>query len=340
MALWLARGNYRAALTVGEEALQWAQRGENSVLEGAILMNMGIAHGRLGAHEAAHDAFRQALQFARRQGAKEAEATVLLHWGELHEQAGDFAEALQCHQQALFLLRRIDKQSGIAMVLYHLGSLLLGVWVLDEARTHLEQALTILQRVSDPFYEAAVITKLSTLYFRLELYDKAESYQEQALHLAAGAGHQAILAEALLVAGRLWARRGQKRQATEAFQQALAFWQESGQRGWLQATQSEVAWLAFQHGDQLSALTLIEPILAEQERAARHFAIDPFLLAWRCHQILTAQQDSRAQAVIATAYQQLQQQAGTINDDDLRQNFLTQVAHHVAIVQAFHTQKR
>lgn len=340
MALWLARGNYRAALTVGEEALRWAQQTKSSSLEGSIWTNLGIAHGRLGDHAAAHYAFEQALPLAQRQAMKEAEATVLLHWGELHEQRGNFAEALHCQQQALFLLRRLDKPAGVALVLYQLGTLLLGVGVLDEARTHLEQALTILQRVSDRFYEETVITKVSTLYFRLGLDEKAEVYLEQALRLATSAGHQAIRAEALLYAGRLWAKRGQRRQAIDAFQRALAFWQENGQLAWACAAQIELAWLAFEQGDQRGALAAIEPILTTAPQRRCDFATEPHSIAWRCYLILNTAQDSRAQAVLAAAYQQLQQQAGTISDDEVRQNFLTQVAHHQAITQAFQTQKR
>lgn len=340
MALWLVRGNYRAALAVGGEALQWAQQGSNSALEGAILTNMAIAHSRLGAYEPAHERFRQALELAQRPGVKEAEATVLLHWGELYEQAGNFAQALDCLQQALFLLRRLDKQTGIAMVLYRLGALLLSVSILDEARSYLEQALAILHRVSDRFYEEAVLTKLCSLFFRLGLYEKAEFYQEQALRLSTDAGHQAILAEALLYAGRLWAVRSQKRQAVDAFERALAFWQTSGQRGWRCAAQIELAWLAFEQGDRTGALAATALVIAEQEQTPLDFATEPLLMLWRCYLILKANQDERAPRLLATAYQQLQRQATTISDDELRQNFLTQVAHHQAIIQQFQTQKR
>lgn len=340
MALWLARGNYRAAVAVGNEALQWAQQSESSALEGSILTNMGVAHGRLGAHTAAHDRFLQALQLAQRLGVKEAEATVLLHWGELYEQAGNFAKALDCLQQALFLLRRLDKQSGIAMVLYRLGSLLLSVNILDEARNYLEQALAILHRVNDRFYEEAVLTKLCSLFFRLGLYEKADFYQEQALRLTAGAGHQAILAEALFYAGRLWAVRGQKRQAVNAFERAMAFWQEGGQQSWLWAAQTELAWLAFEQGDRTKAVATLAPFIAVQAQTPLDFTTEPLLMLWRAYQILAANQDERAPQVLLTVYQQLQQQAMTISDDELRQNFLTQVAHHQAIIQTFQTQKR
>ena len=340
LALWLARGNYRAALTVGEEALRWARQGEESALEGSILADMGIAYSRLGLREQAHDAFRHAHQLAQRQGAKEAEATALLYWGDFYTQIGNFAQALESLQQALFLLRRIDKQAGIAMVLYHLGSLLLTIGNLGEARTHLEQALAMLHRVSERYYEEAVIIKVSALYLQLGLYEKAESYQEQALRLAAGAGYQALLAEALLNGGRLWAIRGQRRQAVDAFQRALAFWQENEQRGWACAAQCELAWLAFAEGDGAAALTAITPVVAELQRAPLDFAVDPLQIAWRCYTILATHQDGRAQPLLAVAYQQLQQQAQSIQDDDLRQNLLTQVAHYQAISAAFQTQKR
>ena len=339
-ALWLVRGNYRVALAIGDEALQWAKQSSNSTLESKILTIVGIAHGRLGAQEQAHTFFLQALQRARRQGAKEVEAFALLNLGELHQQTGNFAEALHSYQQALFLLRRLDKQQGIATVLYHLGALLMTIGAFDEARTQLEQALEILRRISDRYYEELILTKLSNLFCQTGLYEKAEAYQEQAQRLAASAGHDGILAEARLYAGRLWVQRGQEHLASSAFTQALSFWQENGQTGWARAAQIELAWLAYQRGDQWKALGCIEPLIAKDASAFVDFSADPLLMAWRCYEILRANQDERAMLVLHAAYQQLQKWAATIHDHQLRHLFLTEVAHHQAITQAVQTQKR
>lgn len=335
--LLLMRGNYKAALTTGQEALAWAQQTGFLALQGNILSNIGLAYEHSGNKAQARTALLQALQLTQQHGSKEAEALLLINLGELHQKTGNFAEALHCHQQALFLLRRIDKQQGIALVLHYLGSLLIAMGGFVEARTHLEQALAIFQQSGDRYYVELILTRLSNLFYQLALYEKAQAFSEQAVHLAAGTGHQSILAEALLYAGRIWAAQQQPAQAAAAYQQALTLWQESGQADWVMTTKAELAWLAYTEQDYAGALHLVEQVLGQQTTEILNFTSDPFQVAWLCYKVLLVNGDPRAPAVLADAHRQLLTQAATIHDEALRQSFLEKVAANRAILEASQT---
>lgn len=333
--LMLMRGNYKAALDAGKAALQWAQQIEFMALQGSILSNIGIAYEHSGDLVQAHTYLLQALQSTRQHGTKEAEALLLIQLGELHQKTGNFAEALHCHQQALFLLRRIDKQQGIGLVLHYLGALLITMGDFIQARLHLEQALEIFRQIGDRYYVELVLTRLSNLFYQLELYEKAHSYSEQAVALAGGAGHQSILAEALLYAGRIWAAQHQSAQATAAYQRALTIWQESGQADWAIATQAELAWLAYAGQDYAGARRLVDQILARPTDVILNSASEPFQVAWICYKVLVGNGDPRAHALLVDAHRQLLVQAATIHDEELRQSFLEKVTVNRAIIGAY-----
>lgn len=332
--LMLMRGNYKAALAAGQEALAWAQHTDLLGLQANILSNIGIAYEHSGDKAQAHAYLGQALQLTRQHGTKEAEALLLINLGELHQKKGNFAEALHYHQQALFLLRRIDKQQGTALVLHYLGSLLITMGAYIEARTHLEQALAIFQQSGDSYYVELIITKLSNLFYQLELYEKAQTYSKQAVHLAARTGHQSVLAEALLYAGRIWTAQRQPAQATAAYEQALHLWQESGQVDWTMTTLAELGWLAYTEQDYTGALHHIDQILKGHTTEVLQIASDPIQVAWICYKILMVNGDPRAPTLLAEAYHQIQAQATTINDAELRQSFLEKVAANRAIIDA------
>lgn len=332
--LMLMRGNYKAALAAGEAARQWAQQAGLMALQANILSNIGIAYEYSGDKEQARTALLQALQMTRQYGTKEAEALLLINLGELHQKTGNFAEALHCHQQALFLLRRIDKQHGIGLVLHYLGSLLITMGSYIQARTHLEQALGIFRQIGDRYYVELIITRLSNLFYQLELYEKAQAYSEQAVHLAAGVGHQGVLAEALLYAGRLWAAQQQPAQALDAYQQALSLWQENGQADWVMATVAEMAWLAYMAADYDRALFLVNQLVGQPANVILTLTSDPFQVAWICYQVLMVHGDARAPLLLREAQRHLLERAATIYDDELRQSFLEQVAVNRAIMDA------
>jgi hypothetical protein len=64
-------------------------------------------------------------------------------------------------------------------------------------------------------------------------------------------------------------------------------------------------------------------------------AEEPFWVFLSCFQILRAVKDQRAQAILETAYHQLQDRAAQLTDADLQRSFLENVPAHWEIVREY-----
>jgi tetratricopeptide (TPR) repeat protein len=64
-------------------------------------------------------------------------------------------------------------------------------------------------------------------------------------------------------------------------------------------------------------------------------AVSPFQVYLTCYRVLAANQDPRAQGLLDTAHELLQEQAAKITDEKLERSFLENVAAHRELVQAF-----
>jgi hypothetical protein len=59
---------------------------------------------------------------------------------------------------------------------------------------------------------------------------------------------------------------------------------------------------------------------------------DPFRIRLTCYQVLRANDDDRAEEVLRTAHQLLQERAARIEDERLRRSFLEKVPWHRELV--------
>jgi Asp-tRNA(Asn)/Glu-tRNA(Gln) amidotransferase C subunit len=84
-----------------------------------------------------------------------------------------------------------------------------------------------------------------------------------------------------------------------------------------------------------AALAHAEEILDYLEENTLDGAIEPLRVHVTCHRVLRAQEDPRADELLARAHALLQQRAATITDAALRQSFLQNVPAHQEILQAW-----
>lgn len=82
---------------------------------------------------------------------------------------------------------------------------------------------------------------------------------------------------------------------------------------------------------------MILPVLV----AAPYVGVDePFDTYWACYRVLTAAQDARATALLASANQRLAAYAGHIRDDARRQSFWEKVPVHRNLRTAYRQQNK
>jgi hypothetical protein len=96
-----------------------------------------------------------------------------------------------------------------------------------------------------------------------------------------------------------------------------------------------LARVSFAQNDLAQAQTYVEEILGFLEDDTLDGTDEPFRVYLTCYRVLRANQDPRAQVLLATAHNLLQGQAAQIEDEGMRRSFLENVLTHREIVREF-----
>jgi tetratricopeptide (TPR) repeat protein len=176
---------------------------------------------------------------------------------------------------------------------------------------------------------------LGLLFHYLGEHETALEYSQDALQMAQEIGDRAKegimwmkLGHALLGLGRL-------EKAAEAYQNSVALRRELGRPNLAMESLAGLARVALAQGDLAQAQAHAEEILRHLETGTLHGAIAPFEVYLTCYCVLKAGQDPRAQEVLATAHDRLQERAARITDEEMRHSFLENVVAHREIVRAW-----
>jgi histidinol phosphatase-like enzyme len=124
-------------------------------------------------------------------------------------------------------------------------------------------------------------------------------------------------------------------EAITAYQQAFTLRYELGQHNLAIESQAGLARVSLAQDDLTQAQTQVENILSYLEINTLDGTEDPFRVYLTCYQVLKANQDPRAPAILDSAHGLLQERAAKIADQELRRSFLENVAAHREIVQEF-----
>ena len=152
--------------------------------------------------------------------------------------------------------------------------------------------------------------------------------------MAQKAGNHFIVQRALLNLGHALAGQGDLVAAGHCYQQAIA---SSNEMYWFFRAADAHAGLAALDLAQNEGATAVPHAEAALALLAQHglaAASEPFAVYWICVRVLQAAGDPRAQTVLATAYQRLQETAQQLEEERLRRSFLENVAVNRNLVAA------
>ena len=124
-------------------------------------------------------------------------------------------------------------------------------------------------------------------------------------------------------------------EASKAYRESIALRRELGQTNLLMESVAGLARASLARDDLAEAQTLVEEILAHlRSGGTLEGVLSPFQVYLTCYHVLEANQDPRAQELLNTAHDLLQEQAAKITDEKMRQSFLENVAAHRELVLA------
>ena len=261
---------------------------------------------------------------------------VFLGYCDLYQ--GDYEGAKDYFNQALEITRKTGMRFGEAIV--H-GKLMEVFWCLGDYKSaesfRIKHADMMGMRESK-YAEARNLIIMSMLKLHMGDLITALEYSRKTLDLIQGYKNHELRLNALISHGHIFAASGEYEEAEKGFQEAVILGMKTNRprqtmealAGWAQASVAS--------GNLKLAFSQVEKILTflETERPSTGNPLDgtmePFRIYLTCYQVLKANKDPRADAILTEAYNLLQTRAANISDEHLRDCFLNNVAANREIV--------
>jgi tetratricopeptide (TPR) repeat protein len=218
--------NYRAAIESWEEALSRSRQMGNRVLEGTLLMNVGLAHLRLGQRRQALDYFGESRDFYEQIGEarRAAEAEVNLA-ALLVDHGGEQSEVLRHVSNAQSTFRKLGQVDFDLAAMEIAATSHRYAGQLVESLRQLNQALNMAKERQLRNRIESVSVNIAQSQFLLNEYEAARTLLEEVV--ASDAGRDDF--EAHIILGRVYVRLGNFEGARQYLGPALANTEAGGQ---------------------------------------------------------------------------------------------------------------
>jgi tetratricopeptide (TPR) repeat protein len=326
------QGDYGGAKACYEQAMHLCQEIGDRRGKSMALANLGNISLSQGDYAVARAYYEQATRLDREIGSRRGESMALGNLGIISSVQGDYAGARAYFGQVLRIFREIGDQEGEGRALAHLGKASHNQGDYAGARVHYEQALHIFREIGNRQAESWVLTELGLLFHQLGDDEVASEYSRQALHIAQELGIRSGQAHGLTNLGHAQTSLDHLAEAADAYREALVIRHEVGEHHLAMESLAGLARVSLAQGEIAQALAQVEDILNHLETKTLDGTAEPFRVYLTCYRVLRANQAPRAQAVLNTAYNLLQERAAKISDEELRRSFLENVAAHREIL--------
>ena len=323
--------NYDEARPQFERALALAEMIDLPQLKARSLRYLGIVAWQQGDSVACQAYNQQALALYREVGDLHGEGKTLGNLGVLFSNMGDLTQAVENYSRAHIIYQQIGDRYGESVILNNLGLVTARQGRIGLGISYVEQALAICREIGDRQGEASRLSSLSKLYHQLGDDAEALVHSQQSVALNQSLGNGRSLGFALTNLGNALYGLQRLDEAIDAYEQALTLRQELGELHLTMDCYAGLARASLALEKGADALPQVEIILDYLQANSINATADPFSIYWTCYQVLQAANDSRAFAILQTAYQKLENQASQL-DDDIRASFLENVVHHRLLV--------
>jgi class 3 adenylate cyclase/tetratricopeptide (TPR) repeat protein/ribosomal protein L40E len=340
--------------------------------EAAALGGIGVELVGTGDLRQAREYYERARDIYREIGDLPSEAGPVANMAWIYWAEDDYAGARACLEQALAITREVGQAARGAFALMNIGETVAaqGLYALGEA--HVRQALPILHKAGWRTTEGRAILALGLIHYHQGDYAQAWTFLEESWRLSHDRGWRWVASKGLaalglislaqgddeaardfaqralengpadyhlgtgdsaLVLGHALAGLGDRAGATAAYRQALDRYRRSGFLNSPMEGLAGLARVALAQGEKPQALEHVEAILDHLQSHTLDGTYQPFRIRLTCYQVLRANDDPRAEEVLRTACNLLQERAAMIEDDHLRRWFLEEVPWHRELVQ-------
>lgn len=189
------------------------------------LNDLGVAHRVFGNYAAATTSLEQALDLYRELDDRAGQASALNNIGILRYLAGDYPAATDSHTRALDLYRAVGDRLGQANALNDLGVVQRMTDEYAAAAGTLNQALDLFHELDDRLGQANALKDIGAVHFLVDEYPVATDYLVRALDLFAGLDNRLGQASALIFLADVYRLTGDYEAAMASQVRALDLYQ-------------------------------------------------------------------------------------------------------------------
>jgi len=340
------QGNYTRARSYYEQALHVHRDIGDRRGEGHALYNLGAVFFYLEDFAGARARYEHALRIRREIGDRWGEGHALNNLGNVSHSLGNYAQAEGYLEQCLRISHEIGDRRCEGHAANNLGKVFCSQGDYTRARDCFEQSLAIFRTIGDRWGESLGLVNLGMLFHHLEDHQAAWEHSQQALLIAQDINDRRVQGYALTNLGHTLVGLGRLAEAVPAYRQALALRRGLGQHNLALEPLAGLARVALAQGGLTQAL--VEEILGHLETRTPSTALrrdsgqgsghaldgtaEPFRVYLTCYRVLKANRDPRAQAILTTAYNLLQERVADIKDEASRRSFLENLVAHREIL--------
>ncbi|MBE7469693.1 MAG: tetratricopeptide repeat protein [Anaerolineales bacterium] len=328
-------GDAAGALKYYQESLVCFRRLGDRRGEGLALNNLAVVYRGQGQWAEAETHYEQSLQIFREIDYRWGQETVLNNLANLRYDLGHYSQAQALCQQGLHICAEIKDYWGECHLLNSLGNILREQGDFPTAQSYYQQALQLWRTIGARLYEGVTLAELALLDHLTGHNETAYDYAQQSEQIGQKVDSPDIRASALTHLGHAQAALGRLSEAAESYHQALTLRQETGQLHFAREILACLSRTSLAQGNLAQAQTYAAELLPQLETEHLYGMREPFRVYLTCYQVLQADQDPRAEDVLATAYRWLQERAAEIVDEQLRRFYLENIPAHREILQAF-----
>ncbi len=328
-------GEFDEAKTYAHEALELGQEIGDRLLVCMTLNVLGNIYYNQGNYEVAKRYYEDDLRKHREIGNLRGEAMSLGNLGMIAEIKGDFAEAMAHFKQVRAIFQDIGDRGSEARAWAHMGKTAVIQGAYDQGHVYYQKALDIYQEIDNQQGEGWVMQIMASLLNKMGDYEEAIGYSREAIKITQASGARSMEGGVWTVMACGLANQGKLEEAAEAYQMGLEIRRDLGEQSMVMESLSGLAQVAIKQSESLHAKDLVEEILLYILDTPIEGTDEPMEIYSTCYQVLRANQDSRADKVLATAHELLHERAAKISDEDMRRSYLENVVPHREIVREF-----
>ena len=290
-------------------------------LEAACLNRHGVILISMADFAGALTSFQAALPLLQVAPDQVLEARLLLNLGLINYWQRQLSAALAYNQRARDLTQHYGDQRGYGLAFVQLGFVWQTIGEFAEAQASYQQAQAIFHNANMAYFEGMVLTNLGYLWYEQGDYRAAGHCYEEALQIAQCVNSPILSYWVHTNLGYLLIALQQFDEAAIAYQHAITLLRAGDQRNKsMDAYAGRVALLLAQNRND-QALVQVEAILPNLQIPQFNATFNQNLVYWVCYTVLKAAGDRRSQMLLQRAYQALQKQAATLDQQSLQLAF-------------------